>query len=54
MDSNSVLYYVQQLLGEAPAGYEIIEYIFAGCLLVLLCFSAVSLISSVFKWIGGM
>lgn len=52
--SDTMIYYVQQLLGAAPAGYELVEYIFSGCLLILLCFSAVSMISGLFRWIGGL
>lgn len=52
--TETIIYYVQQLLGAVPSGYEPLEYIFAGCILVLLCFSAVSMISGIFKWIGGL
>lgn len=45
---------VQQILGAAPAGCEPVEYMIAGALLLMLCMSAVSMISGIFRWIGGM
>lgn len=41
------------LIGAPPAGLEFLEYIFLGFLLIFLVYSAVSLISGIFKWIGG-
>ena len=46
--------YVSQILGSPPAGCEPLEYMIAGCLLVMLCMSCVSFISGLFKWIGGL
>ena len=45
---------VVQILGPAPAGLEPIVYITAAALLVILCMSAVSLISGLFRYIGGL
>lgn len=50
----SLISSVQHILGPAPVGCEPVEYIVAGCLLVILCMSAVSMISGIFKFIGGM
>ena len=46
--------YVSEILGAPPAGFEPLEYVFAGTLLVIVVMSAVSMISGIFKWIGGM
>lgn len=51
---DTVVSYVRDILGAAPAGFEPLEYMISGCILVLLCFSAVSLVSGIFKWIGGI
>lgn len=45
---------VRSLLGAPPAGFETVEYMVAACLLVLLCMSAVGLVSSIFKWVGDL
>lgn len=45
---------VSQIMGEAPPGLEAVEYMVAGALLVILCMSAVSMISGIFRFIGGM
>lgn len=52
--TETIYAYVEQLLGSPPAGYEPLLYIFSGAILVLLCFSAVAMISGIFKWIGGI
>lgn len=44
---------LRNLIGTAPAGFEFLEYLFAGFFLVFLVYSAVSVIASIFKWIGG-
>lgn len=44
---------LRALIGVPPAGLEFLEYIFLGFLLIFLVYSAVSLISGIFKWIGG-
>lgn len=46
--------YVQELLGAPPAGYDALQYVVAAALLVILCMSAVNVISGIFRWIGGM
>lgn len=51
---DTVIGYVRELLGAVPAGYEPLEYIVSGFVLVMLCMSAVSMISGLFKWIGGL
>lgn len=43
---------IRNIIGVPPSGLESLEYITATLLLVILCMSAVSLISSIFKWIG--
>lgn len=52
--TETLITYVQQILGAAPQGFESVEYIIAGALLLVLCMSAISMISGIFKWIGGM
>ena len=44
---------LRALIGAPPAGLEFLEYVFLGFLLIFLVYSAVSLISGIFKWIGG-
>lgn len=44
---------IQRLLGSAPAGFDWLEYLFAGIFLVFLVHSAVSVLSSLLLWIGG-
>lgn len=46
--------YIQEIIGVPPAGCESLEYMIAGALLLLLCMSAINLISSIFRWIGGL
>lgn len=41
------------LVGEPPAGYDILVWIFAAVVLLFLIRSAFSIISSVLDWIGG-
>lgn len=43
---------IRNIIGAPPAGLEVIEYIVASLLLVILSMAAISLISSIFKWIG--
>lgn len=49
-----IIVYVQEILGAAPAGLESLEYVVASVLLVMLCMSAINLISGIFRWIGGI
>lgn len=44
---------LRALIGTPPVGLEFLEYVFLGFLLIFLVYSAVSLISGIFKWIGG-
>ena len=44
---------LESLIGAPPAGFEWLEYLIVGLLLVLLIDSAISLVASVFKVIGG-
>ena len=44
---------IQSLIGSPPVGYEWMEYLFVGLLLILLADSAISLVAAVFKVIGG-
>lgn len=41
------------LLGTPPVGFEFLEYIFAAILLIFLVSSAIGLIASIFRFIGG-
>lgn len=41
------------LVGEPPAGYDIVVYLVACVVLLYLLTSAFSIIGSVLKWIGG-
>lgn len=52
--NDTLIFYVREILGSAPSGFESVEYIVAGALLLVLCMSAISMISGIFKWIGGM
>lgn len=45
---------VREVLGTAPAGMEAVEYLVAGALLVVLCMSAISMVSGLFRYIGGI
>ena len=44
---------LQSLIGAAPAGYEWLEYLLVGVILILLLDSCISLVAAVFKVIGG-
>lgn len=48
------LEYIQAVIGSPPPGYECLEYLFAGMLLIILCISAMTFISGIFRYIGGM
>lgn len=52
--ATDLLTYIRSLIGSAPVGLEPVEYVFAGVLLIILVGSAISMISGIFKWIGGM
>lgn len=45
---------IQSVIGAPPVGCEALEYIIAGALLLMLCMSAISMISGIFRWIGGI
>lgn len=44
---------LRALIGSPPIGYEWLEYVFMGVLCIFLCSSIVSLLSALFRWIGG-
>lgn len=44
---------LRALIGSPPAGLEFLEYLFLGFLVIFLVYSACSILSMVFKWIGG-
>lgn len=44
---------LRNLIGVPPAGFAFLEYILAGFLVIFLVYSACSIISMIFKWIGG-
>lgn len=49
----SVYQAITELIGEVPAGYEIIAWILSGCILLFLIRSVFGIISSLLEWIGG-
>lgn len=53
VDCMSVYEALISLVGEPPAGYDILVWIFAAVVLLFLIRSAFSIISSVLDWIGG-
>lgn len=44
---------IQRLMGSPPAGYEWLQYLVVGVLLIFLLDSLVTMIAGIFKWIGG-
>ena len=44
---------LRDLIGAAPAGYEFVEYVFAGLFCLMLVQSCISLISGLFRKFGG-
>ena len=50
---DSLVLQLRSLIGTPPAGLEFLEYLFLGFLLIFLVYSAVSVISAVFRWLGG-
>lgn len=44
---------IQKLIGSPPAGYEFLQYIVSACVLLFLVNSAIGLLASIFRWIGG-
>lgn len=51
---NPITFYVQEVLGQAPAGLQGLEYVVAAVILVFCCMSIINLISGIFRWIGGI
>lgn len=45
---------VNEVMGAPPVGMEGVQYLVAGALLVVLCMSAVSMLSGLFRFIGGI
>lgn len=45
---------LQSLIGSPPVGCEPLEYIVASAIVLILCQSCISMISGIFRWIGGM
>ena len=50
---DSLVSQLRSLIGTPPAVLEFLEYLFLGFLLIFLVYSAVSVISAVFRWLGG-
>lgn len=50
---DSLISQLRSLIGTPPAGLEFLEYLFLGFFLIFLVYSAVSVISAVFRWLGG-
>lgn len=44
---------LRKLIGEAPAGYEWLEYLLAGLFCLMIVQSCISLISGLFRKFGG-
>lgn len=44
---------LRALIGSPPAGLEFLEYVFLGFFVIFLVYSAASLLSGIFRWIGG-
>ncbi len=44
---------IRSLIGAPPAGFEFLEYVFLGFLLVFLVCTAFNILASIFRWIGG-
>lgn len=44
---------IRSLIGEAPAGFEWMEYLVVAALLLFLINSCVSFVAGLFKWIGS-
>lgn len=53
LELNNIIYELNRLIGAPPQDVLFLQYLFAGCFLMFLVHSAVSLISGIFKWIGG-
>lgn len=49
----SLITEIQSLIGVPPTGYEFLEYLLVGVFLLFLVSAAVSIVSAIFKWIGG-
>lgn len=48
-----ILEELRALLGSAPAGYEFLEYLFAGLFLLMIVQSCITLISGLFRKFSG-
>lgn len=44
---------IRALIGSPPSGYEFLEYVFVGFLLVFLVSAAFGILKSIYNWIGG-
>ena len=44
---------IQKLLGAPPAGYEWLQYLFVGVLLILMIDSCITFVSGLLRWVGG-
>lgn len=44
---------LRSLIGAPPAGLEFLEYVVLVFLLIFLVYSACSVVSGIFKWLGG-
>lgn len=44
---------IQSLIGSPPAGFEWLEYLVLAVFLMFLVSAAVSVVSAIFRWIGG-
>lgn len=48
-----VILQLRELIGEAPAGYEWLEYLVAAVVVLFLLNCCVSFVAGLFKWIGS-
>lgn len=53
MDLSVFIAELRSLLGEPPAGFEWLEYVFAAVFLMFLVSAAISLISAVLRFVRG-
>lgn len=53
MDESIFVTEIRSLIGAPPAGYEWLEYLIVGLILLWLLNSALSFVSGLMKWIGS-
>ncbi len=53
MNEINLITELRALIGQPPAGYEFLEYLIAGFVLIFLVYSGVSVISAIIHWVSG-